>query len=78
MTNDISTQPFKFPLVIGVTGHRDIPKESLPALEEKSSEGFDNLKEKYPATPFILLTPLAEILGVSRDSDVAISHKMHL
>lgn len=51
---------YMIPLVIGVTGHRDILKEDIKPLEKKIEEIFKSLEKKYPITPFILLTPLAD------------------
>ena len=48
------------PLVLGVTGHRDIEKNDIPKLKEKIEEIFDYIIEKYPTTPLILLSPLAD------------------
>ena len=53
-------QDFMIPLVIGVTGYRDIRKEDIKPLKEKIEEIFTALKKKYPTTPFILLSPLAD------------------
>jgi len=50
----------KIPIVLGITGYRDIHKNYYASLETKVSELFDNLIEKYPETPFVLLTPLAD------------------
>ena len=74
------------PLVIGVTGHRDLPfgpasneKPKIAAVIEKEvREFFDHLNRDYPQTPFILLstlTPGAECLVVDialEESDVRI------
>jgi hypothetical protein len=48
------------PLVIGVTGHRDLRKEDRAKLEEKVKEIFLQLRTDYPATPLILVSALAE------------------
>ncbi len=47
-------------LVIGITGHRDIFKEDKEELKNKIKGVFKELKEKFPETPLLLLTPLAE------------------
>lgn len=54
------SKEYMIPLVIGVTGHRDIPNEDIPFLKEKVEELFSTLEKKYPTTPFILLSPLAD------------------
>src|SRR6266511_5181913 len=48
------------PLVIGVTGHRDLRGENREALEGRVQEIFTEMRTRYPHTPLILLSPLAE------------------
>jgi hypothetical protein len=48
------------PLVIGVTGHRDLRPEDVPKLESKVREVLHGLQKQFPSTPLILLSPLAE------------------
>src|SRR5438445_7431315 len=48
------------PLVIGVTGHRDLRPTDHTELEEKVRSFFKQIREKYPHTPLTLLSPLAE------------------
>lgn len=48
------------PLTLGVTGHRDLVGEEIPAIEARLRELFDQLATRYPDTPLRLLTPLAE------------------
>ena len=48
------------PLVIGITGHRDLREEDRKALEDKVKEIFVKLHEDYPETPLVLVSPLAE------------------
>jgi hypothetical protein len=48
------------PLVVGVTGHRDLRQEDLLALEKTVYLIFDELAAAYPSTPLVLLSPLAE------------------
>ena len=47
-------------LVIGVTGHRDLCPEDREALEARVRAIFVELQNRYPATPLVLLSPLAE------------------
>ena len=47
-------------LVIGITGHRDILDADKDILKNKIKDIFNELKKKYPNTPLLLLTPLAE------------------
>jgi hypothetical protein len=48
------------PLVFGVTGHRDPRPQDIPGLEQKVREILKEFRSKYPYTPFILLSPLAD------------------
>ena len=48
------------PLVIGVTGHRDLRPEDVPHLEQKVKQIFQRFREHYPSTPLLVLSPLAE------------------
>jgi hypothetical protein len=48
------------PLVVGVTGHRDLREADRPALAVTVRRLLDDLLARYPATPLIVLSPLAE------------------
>jgi len=48
------------PLVIGVSGHRDLRPQDLEKLQAKVRKILTELRKQYPSTPFILLSPLAE------------------
>jgi hypothetical protein len=48
------------PFVISVTGHRDLVAEDLPLIKEMVKAKLTDLIEKYPTTPIVLLTGLAE------------------
>lgn len=48
------------PIIIGVTGHRDLRDEDREKLEEQVRLIFTELKKDYPHTPLVLLSPLAE------------------
>jgi hypothetical protein len=47
-------------LVVGVTGHRDLVEEQLPALESRVRALFTDLSERYPDLDLGLLTALAK------------------
>lgn len=49
----------KLPIVVGVTGHRDIRREDDAALTATVRGIFARLRVRYPRTPLLLLTPLA-------------------
>jgi hypothetical protein len=48
------------PLIIGVTGHRDLRSEDLSELRKQVRKVCAELRAKYPATPLWVLSPLAE------------------
>lgn len=48
------------PLVIGVTGHRDLRQDDVPHLEQRVKSIFERLRERYGSTPLLVLSPLAE------------------
>jgi hypothetical protein len=48
------------PLVIGITGHRDLRDEDRKILEERVKGIFSKLHEDYRETPLVLVSPLAE------------------
>jgi len=50
----------RVPLVIGVSGHRDLVPEEVPVLERAVSSFLDDLKTRFPDLPLLLITPLAE------------------
>jgi hypothetical protein len=56
--------PYRLPLVIGATGHRDLRDEDIPALEHEVAEAVKRLKRDYlhddKETPLIVLSSLAE------------------
>ena len=48
------------PLVIGVTGHRDLRVQDIPELEAAVRNVLAELHAMCPKTPLVLLSPLAE------------------
>jgi hypothetical protein len=48
------------PIIVGVTGHRDLRAEDLAELERAVGRILDQLRADYPTTPLLALTPLAE------------------
>jgi hypothetical protein len=47
------------PLVIGVTGHRDVPAEEEGKLRERFGEILESLRVQHPSTPLLVLSGLA-------------------
>lgn len=50
----------KIPFVFGVTGHRHLAAADLGALEDRIAALLREQKRRYPSTPLLLLTCLAE------------------
>lgn len=50
----------KIPIIVGVTGHRDLCGDEAEILSQKIRDVFQLLRKAYPDTPLLLLTPLAE------------------
>jgi hypothetical protein len=51
---------YRLPLVIGVTGHRDLKPEEIPGIRQRVRELFMDLRERFPSRKLRLLSPLAE------------------
>ncbi len=50
----------RLPLVVGVTGHRDLRTDDGPTLEHTVRKAFQRIRKECPDTPIILLSSLAE------------------
>lgn len=48
------------PIVVGVTGHRDLRPEDVPHLEAAVRRVFDRLRASYRHTELVVVSPLAE------------------
>ncbi|HET9662676.1 MAG TPA: hypothetical protein VFP00_00490, partial [Burkholderiales bacterium] len=48
------------PLVVGVTGHRDLVAAEVAGIEAIVRRVFDDLQERFPGRPLRVLSPLAE------------------
>jgi len=48
------------PLVVAITGHRDICPEDVESLEKAVGDILLKLQRDYPSTPLTMLSPLAE------------------
>jgi len=67
----------KLPLVVGVTGHRDLRPGDLEQLGARVEEIFNLLEADYPNTPLIVLSALAE--GADRlVAEVGLRHQARL
>ena len=48
------------PFILGVTGHRHLPVNSLPTIENRVRERLRELQRKLPNTRIIVASALAE------------------
>jgi len=65
------------PLIVAVTGHRDIVPDEMSGIYASVSEFFSDLKKQFPNLPIQVLSPLAE--GAGRlVAKVALEHKIEL
>jgi len=60
MIQRIKPDPGLIPIVVGVTGHRDIPGEDLPSLSIAVDEQLMEIGVLYPSSPLVLASGLAE------------------
>lgn len=58
--SESNTKYGPLPLVIGITGHRDLRNEDVPALERIVRGILAEIRAKCPHTPLLLLSPLAD------------------
>ena len=56
----VAGEPGQIPLVIGVTGHRDLIPEERDKLEQAVREVLNQLRGECPDTPFVVISALAE------------------
>ena len=48
------------PLVIGVTGHRDLLDEEQEGIKQRVRGFFEQMQVSFPDLPLMVMTPLAE------------------
>ncbi len=58
--NPIDKKVGPLPLVVGVTGHRDLVPDDAPRIIERVRALFTELAERYNHTPLVLMSSLAE------------------
>jgi len=67
----INISSTSIPIILGITGHRDIPKEDEMVLKHEIKRYLlDNILSKYQNSPVYLLSALAE--GADRTAALAI------
>ncbi len=54
------TNPPPVPLIVGVTGHRNLVESEVPALRARVRAFFESLQQQFPGLPLMLLSGLAE------------------
>lgn len=57
---DDGDSDFLLPIVLGVSGHRDLRPQDVPALERAVEEVLATIAREQPSSPIVLLSPLAE------------------
>lgn len=60
LRNAASRSAFALPLVIAVTGHRDLVADEVPGIRRRVKELFVELRESWPERRLQVLSPLAE------------------
>ena len=50
----------KIPIILGITGHRNIEKMDYENLKISVRKIFDYLEKEYSSTPIVILSPLAD------------------
>src|SRR3954465_11151984 len=48
------------PIIMGITGHRDLREQDIPKLEELLRQEYRHIQQRYSSTSFILLSALAD------------------
>ncbi|HWF44717.1 MAG TPA: hypothetical protein VG537_08745, partial [Candidatus Kapabacteria bacterium] len=48
------------PIIVGITGHRDVREQDIPRLEDILRSELQGLQSEYPSTSLILLSALAD------------------
>jgi hypothetical protein len=61
MTNTLSRpETYLSPITFGITGHRDIVDQDIARAKKCIQKVFKSFRERYPNSPIVLITPLAE------------------
>jgi hypothetical protein len=55
-----TTQSYAVPLVVSVTGHRDLVPQEIPAIRERVRRFLCELRDAYPGRIVVVMSPLAE------------------
>jgi len=57
---DSDQNSFAIPLVVAVTGHRDLVPSEIPGIRDRVRRLFENLQQRYPDRSLRAMSPLAE------------------
>ncbi|SES81062.1 hypothetical protein SAMN05660297_00555 [Natronincola peptidivorans] len=57
---DFQLKDTRIPIIVGMTGHRDLVEKDVPILETKIESILEGIQEKYQETPIYIMTALAE------------------
>jgi len=57
---DLVAHNSAIPIIIGVSGHRDLLAADTPRLKDQVRAVLNRLRDDHPATPLLVLSPLAE------------------
>ena len=57
---DSDQNSFAIPLVVAVTGHRDLVPSETPGIRDRVRRLFENLQQSYPHRSLHAMSPLAE------------------
>ena len=60
MNAEIESLKNRVPLVIGVTGHRDLLEAEQEIIKDRVQKFFRELQGRFPDLPLMVMTPLAE------------------
>lgn len=60
LNKEIKVTDVRVPIIVGVTGHRDIPNEDEKVILEAVRHHLTKLQKEYPNSPFSLISGLAE------------------
>jgi hypothetical protein len=60
MKQQNNMKDFQIPCIIGTTGHRDLIPEQVNDIKKHVKEIIEEQLDKYPNTPVVVLSPLAE------------------
>jgi hypothetical protein len=73
----INPKRIAIPLVVAVTGHRDLVEEEIPGIRDRVRGLFSELRERYPERRLRVMSPLAE--GADRlVAEEALAHGVEL